>query len=1542
MEGFRTWDEVENSTEYLQADYEEQQSVKDAYFQQVVMLDPEVQTLDRPQFDSLYSSLMLRRPKLKDSYLQAEMDKREQAVKEELLARQTRTGLESAGELALNVVGLKQDPIKSLKDDIMGLRAAKGSFVSMAVDGLQDIFDPVVKQFGGTTLDINSSESEKAAVYMQHILKDNNAASEQELTELRALGSAGNFVFNMAEQVALTATLVGNVGKAGLLTRGIFGEGGRAVQLLSKLPHIPHTLALALGEQTIQATTMAAVQAVQRSAQDVMYDGRWNRSLAQIASDYGQDVAQDYIAWTFMGALSVAGRATFKTFKGGLDFLSKEVRTALESAKEGELEEVIAKAVGAGELPDKAILDSLEPEYRQKIIDNAAHNKAILEVGGQLKVGTPEYVSFIGRISGFDAKLEDGKYVISALDDLDAPPVVFKNSREASDFLMQNAKTGMPKVTTEPSMRAGAMQADDFLLTERMNGRLPMADIDPKRMVNLTSSRGGSLDVDSIEYVARNVLTSGGQNNLVLDSLKIVKDPNWSMNKGTMLSQLENGYLSIPEFIKTAADEKDFQETLFRTLFDFADDARIEPNLKKVFDEITTFNKVNPAHFDSFASIADSLNYASKQLPDGTISIKLKQPGLDGNLMEQAFKNMGEARSFIWKEAISQNKVPLKDLQTLVRQETGLVLQKETGQVNFRGEAETVFTLRNTKGEILTDAGSLEQVLNSNSRLTNAIGNPGYTPEPRFYVIDPESNRISYSKNIVSGTLKQITEFAADYKSVMKQGKTIKSSVAGEIRLSDSKHTYVLSSPSTGITKEFTSLKAAARFLDTEVNSIVTFKNELGLRGFISDVLPDGRVYIHDKVSPVILESQDDMIKFLGEHPIPQDVQELISQSYLSKESLSQMEKVLAEETNLITETRLDARRAKLNKETFTGAVKRGLSGIDKGLQSIIGTSESTFAKYAEQTGDKTLLESYRGITRQIQMLNGANRKWKPVVQTIFDKSSKLERVMWQDLLMMPKDKWTDYAQNFYKHAIDSKDLRVLESSRAAYNVLFKTFNLDMDKFLTQYAPKVRNAVSALAERGEQAPGNLNDLFKTAFGGEIPHDLKQFSENYRTQAFLDGFIEKDAQVAMETFVNSMNKKFYLGSQLGEIEKVLVKLSDTKTNVPKDMITFYKSTITEILGGTTPASKTLERISIDITSAYTDILERGAKKLGLDTTDWFLKERFITGDLLGKLSNNFTLATQAGKTFNPVRNLTQLNLLGAITENRVALESFDQVLKDKEYVRKLLDMGMMSENLFTIGSANFTRSPLIETMMQPLENSEVLLRATCFKTADNLIERSLTRLKSGAINTKEFLLESSLDFTDAPFQQRVSQLISEGKIDTAKLEYGAFLMNSTMFNYNKGSMGLAFRGVPGKLFGKVGTYPASTVDLYSRILKDGNPVKMASRAAKIVLNSMAVYYAFQAVGVDYQGFLWTDPFTFSGGPYWTLMNDMLNCIGDRPENAMARKRIPNSIMGTLVPGTSAAKGMLKGVQYMNEGNNIAGMISFIGATPSESVKLNSMQ
>jgi hypothetical protein len=252
-----------------------------------------------------------------------------------------------------------------------------------------------------------------------------------------------------------------------------------------------------------------------------------------------------------------------------------------------------------------------------------------------------------------------------------------------------------------------------------------------------------------------------------------------------------------------------------------------------------------------------------------------------------------------------------------------------------------------------------------------------------------------------------------------------------------------------------------------------------------------------------------------------------------------------------------------------------------------------------------------------------------------------------------------------------------------------------------------------------------------------------------------------------------------------------------------------------------------------------------------------------------------------KPFIVVRQLGQALYLGGVMGFRRLGQAFDYVGAHPEYTENLIKDGTLGTEQLGIKSQILGYSKFSDWALGPVKRSDLQTRAIAAHTAETGFNEGLAMLREGKIKTPaEFFQESGFAMLPQADRQAIwSALMAQDTTAALKIAQRQ-VVRLTMFEAATSETGNFFKSSLGRFMGKFGQFPVAAVDMYRMMAKNvkENPLGTASFFGRMIAASAATYYAFRQVGIDYTGFLFSDPFTYGGGPGIDMVQNVTDTIG----------------------------------------------------------------
>jgi hypothetical protein len=422
-----------------------------------------------------------------------------------------------------------------------------------------------------------------------------------------------------------------------------------------------------------------------------------------------------------------------------------------------------------------------------------------------------------------------------------------------------------------------------------------------------------------------------------------------------------------------------------------------------------------------------------------------------------------------------------------------------------------------------------------------------------------------------------------------------------------------------------------------------------------------------------------------------------------------------------------------------------------------------------------------------------------------------------------------------------------------------------------------------------------------------------------------------------------NRKFLLGSYWNEAQEVIENSTD---QLGKARLKYYMA---DVMG--LPQSEG----------------EALLKTASLEALRKFGVNKFMGEDVLRFFMSTGYMSALGLRPMLAVRNMMQIwttlaPSLGA-NGNSYVLKALKKVASDKTgqifdaFRMKGLFMAELPApggDLFEAFGPEGIVGKFMNAGMKWYRNSDEFSRAVGywaarmkFEDASKVFTNGL-RGKGPRMTEDAFLEMSGLRATDDIFRDDTLKLVRAGNWVSAADSYATKMATATMFPYWAGMSPGAYRGIMGKLFGMMGHYPVYFLENIRRNLRYGSLTSKTAFMATWAFNSAALYGAFTTVGLKANDFLPWQPLQFTGGPYYQLMNGMVQSLGTGYKGRQARAELfgattsegktdfqpqKGSIYKWFIPFSYEMGNLIDAFKYAEEGNTWAAFLSATGGRPT---------
>lgn len=1495
--------ELLENKDFQRMSYDDQQYTKDLFFQEKLSKRPDVATLDPETKGEVYRQLMELPPAIEGLGGISLSDEDRALLESGKVNELPNAELKSALWLREKAKAGDENAQKSITGWITSRRVANETLLGQAIMGATDAVEELFGKNADPLIARNKSNLSKISNYLLQAQTEDQAATTETVSGLATIGAG------FAETVALNMIFVGtSAANAGLMTRGLYAglakAGSAATQGVGRT--FLKTVA-PLGVEAIGSGTIDVLRSLPQMLQDGDLKGD-NKLFSQAISTFGEGVAFDLVASAVTEFTLRTGLPFLKSFRnldiGDEKTIAEAIKKAdwLDNSNEN-TKKIFNFAFGNEQLP-KELLDQMEENSRKFLVkDMTRFQTALRNLKGDLS--DPNTFKAFATASGFDAEVAEG--AVKLLQD-DEVVRIFGTIPEAASFLFDKARKLTPEAfADEVTARAARTLTREARLVRAVETKIDPKTLPPKQLAGMLSPNSfGVIEPNNVKAAARGQLRKLGVDSSALN-VEIVPAQKFYSGAKPIVSK---NTIQIPDTVRSAADQKYFLEHFDEVVRQTAEElgTKVPKNFAHLAKAGLDLDTLNPWALEAAASKLDA-----KVLRNRLGEIEIEIPGN----APQTFQSLADANQALSAYAYASGKVS-KEAFTEYIASKGLKLveeaQPETGT--------TLAVLRNLRNGTVVDRGNdFYELMARRPELVPKLPEE-LAPDITFIGLD---DSVLLKQNFISGPESEMRQMLNSFTSTTKipgfeKGIPLYTDASGAEIVAKGKNRVGLEVPELGFRQDFRNLAEAKRFLDKDLNSFDVLTEIAYSKGIRIDLLPSGRIAakeLNGKMTYV--KSLDELKGVLKNSPDPELQPELVK--FFGKTETDEMAFKVQERL-----------RNDVSTEKIVGKVKeaRPIYKFYNKAYSHFAPMRDTLERIGRIAGMPDIpkkAREYDSLHREFVRLG---RSGSAVVDGLFKINGKTvdratDRAL-AKLLELPEQKWAETAKAI-GFDLKSEHQRMLYGARALLNRYGEYFGVDAYRMLQDYAPKIRDYYKAMKDNPKEyarfSAMSKQKMLQEVFAGR-PDALKTvdfFAKHTSLNAFLGEADNRSARDMLNFYIKEGLNEKLMGRYIEDTRQWLKKVQANENISQGDMqlvTTYFKA-----ISGEARSDALLADLSLQASTGLSNMLKKINNKFvpteGLRSTIDEMLDDMVTTDLTAKANSMITYATLG---FRPIRGLT--NMMQQMNTAAIFGDYFDDAVKmlhrDKSdvYVKQLFNRGILDERVFA-STADATRGSrgIFEMSLRSQQNTEYLIRARTAKAAELAFDDNLVRYARGEINFEKFVDYSNMDMMSPDSLLQVKQLLDQGNTSSARDLFQRDAIRWTMFDYGRENYPMMFKGVLGRMFGKFGVYPIGQIGFYNRIASSGPWTKRLIRGARFVAYATATHEAFRLAGIDYSGFLAYDPFTFSGGPLFSLAQDVLNSRDTGPQGAIARKNLVNSYR-LFVPFSTQAGKMLDAIESGSKG------------------------
>ena len=1424
--------------------------------------------------------------------------------------------------------------IDEASDWIVRNRAGTNSLLVQIAAGAKDAVEVMFGQDDQmfNDLRLNVKDYNKLSDY----LLSKMPGSTQQTTSTKA--ALAGMAAGMAETTLLTAFGVGTLRHPGLFTKGIWSQVAkqRGAALLS-------------GEMVKWSTTTpflvegigSGVVDLARSfpklieTQQIDGNGAFWKQAAQV---FGEGVAYDVIFNSLQNIWRLAVKPSVKMLKKANITDQKMVRDVADTIAFVDPENwgPAFSRILKSEIPED-LLQRL-PTSERKTLVQAFQRFDALQSTKVFSPDTPEGFRFLAKAMNMDVEEVSGK--IRLLNSKGHVSKVFNTRKEAVSWAQSKLWKGLPDIDEEADVLLGAqrdIRIRKFVRTDRSIDKIPT-----KQRIHMVGTLGadGGVDFETTSSAIDSLWRTRRKGKGLPDSLKYesVTEQDWLKDH---LTRGPDGYVHYrqqvwpnPEF-----NTVKIPQTMSNSTRD---------TFLRYMDDIIRRGDVNePSLMASFTTLSDQgLDTAAKNLDPGASVVHqgnkwtYKVPGRP----EMNFFDQGSINRQIFQDLYSSGRLTEPEVIDLFKRSTGYSIKVSEDDVTGL----TSYLVWDKRGRLVDRADSIQTLLNKSYEYELKL--------PDFMVPDilVRQGNLQVGQTLAMGNTTDLYKFLDDFVSLArKPAEAITIPLANgqnaKMALDPDNFDVVVEIPSLRYHTTFGSEKQAQEFLKKIGTSAEGLRKIAYDKGFRVDTLPSGSLVFHDSGNNgTVTHSVKEAMDFLASKP-SRDTLGAELASGLPQEALDSLQRSVRQA--LGSQGVFDA------KSQYTMPKRFKISGaawIDRVAAPFMSWAERT----AQRTGHGELIDTVKKAVTRRRMVSIETQKSGQVIrQLLTDPTTgklipKAKRLTFATMLEHEPENWDKLATSAasLNGVLSESDRRMLLGIREYYRALGTKFNVDFLGFFTNYVPHARDRASLedlieTLKKPESRAVVLAKMFRPNYKN-IPA-VEFLSRNGRLDEFINIHNRKDIAELMTYYTEKGYREMYLKQPIEDIKNLTKSLEG---QLEKEEIARLVNFGAAMAGETPddPISNAIRSGSLWVSERIVKGFEYLSELSGGDSKPVgkaFLKmaEASVTDNVLADLSANVSVATLG---FRPMRILS--NLGQSMNTYAAYGHWFFDASRDvtDEYVQKLFKKGIINERIFaaTADGMEHVKNTVADMGMMWQQNSEYYTRALTARSAELAFDDALPKLVSGQLNFQGFLDLAGFTFLDASSQNEMYQMLLKGQIDAAK---DIAMMDSVrilMFDYAKENLPGAFQGTLGRLYGKFGVFKVGQVDMYRRFLKSSNTSQGKQRLIRLAAGSFVVYNAFQAAGIDYNGFTLQDPLDLTGGPVWETLVDISRSTGSGPEAQLAKSNLWRNLTPALkmqngrivmggrlwIPGALQINSLLKSWDTLSNGDYYGAFLDGLSA------------
>ncbi|MFH1624117.1 MAG: hypothetical protein ABID54_03045 [Pseudomonadota bacterium] len=1423
-----------NSEAFSKASYQEQLDFRSRHLPELLGNDERFMALPTEEKDVLFRKMLFSPPKMQNK-------ERETQVRE--IAEKALAGDKGAANFMVATVA--------------GHAAVDNSFFTATLDKLSEtkvgefLFETLPSAIRGGGEKFNAWEMamgddmKKSVAYFDYLLnsKKQLASAAHAFTlpivgpvRWQDVGAMGGLV---AELAPLYATMVGTIVKpfvAGTKVPSVVGQLMNGVDNLFAMgsasfpaKQSAYRLTRALTHAFVGGS---AVGFVRENTKDIL-NNIAQKPLGQLMIEnakehFGEYVVGDLIAFGFGGALLKGGRFLRKVFTG-----FDKSASIYKGITVRQLNDIITNAT-TGNTFDMALYYQL-PKRVQESVDNLMIRGNTLR---HVVEATPlEKLQVAAGARGIDI-VEQGKRLklheittdwtktVSSIDDAYRAMI----SRVGADSF-------------QPSKKVAALvgaAATKTKVRQKIKGSIPLSELnDVDVLTRMIAPVGGRFQGKDARNFTKALLASLGEGDEVLRDVSTL-----TTSKGLQVKLGKDVLATLPmDALNPEAEFKAVSSLVDAIVHRTSRDVRAEglaaaadkALVKKRLEALVDWESYRASLHRQQLYTPGWSDYAADKVLGGKI---LKESDNTLTVMKGStplgnFDNYDDLGEWMVAQTIDPD-----HFRKYLWDEYGFTLERNasTGRWKVKAQGSVVYEAEHIS-DVIIDGGF-------NPKIASELG-------PELAVVDNGTLEVTYRQGIAVGKYKDILKNLDNFT----DKQVVPKFVGKNLKLHEPSRTVEVFVPDINYRKSFKSIDAAKKYLQGGWDEYEELTKIAGRKGY--RVMTDGgMLHLYDETGgSITVHSLEELKAVSTKIPVPEYAPEF---TQLQDEILHGIKTADGElfTGHFVTEP---------TKWDFMPEKNSPLLNI----QAYYRPPDAWLIKAVEKGADPEFLKIFRGTESTRRLMRQSEEHWRKVIISTFKPGgktlSKSERLPIKHLLELDEELWGLAKEAWH---LSDDQLKVATNLKREFKAMGELFGVDPDRMLQEYFPHIRKELSAYWNKGE-LDSEIRNLFGSAREAK-PRTLDAFFEHSRVVDVANLVYEDDPLKAILKYSSVGHRKTFLGDFWKDATDFLSSPSGEKMD-SKAQIRVLRY-LADVMG---------------VPSARNDVFLREFVQDFADKIGW---PKNYQRDLIAALREWGYVGAMGMRPWLPIRNMFQIfTTLAPRVGNSHVWRAAHKVAEDKagDIFHTLRNKGVLQPDLPVYGgeliSESTLRGKLAKAGLKWYRNSDDWTRAVAYTATFDKFMVAAGDFASHKIDYETFAKRSGYRKVAKDLRVQIEGLIQDGKWNSAADSLAYNMVQETMFPYRSGT-GFLFTGAVGKLFGQFGHYSMWYTENVKRMIKysmeSGGIGEVALTAGTWLANTTALYAGMKNIfGIDEKAFLFWNPMTFSGGPFFNLGIDFLSAIMD---------------------------------------------------------------